>query len=831
MGSVGNMDAVQIEQGIRRHLEQSLGVEPEEATPGDYWEALSLLARDINLDHTGKTRRDEKDNEARRVYYLSLEFMVGRLLGNNLHNLGIYHQAEKAMASFGVSLSDVLEYETDPALGNGGLGRLAACFLDSLTTLNVPAFGYGINYRFGLFKQGFVGGKQVESPDAWREDTFPWGIEKPKRKQVVRLYGKVREVDGNKLWEDTQEVVGVPWDLPITGYNTERVNTLRLWEGRATEGFDLDSFDAGRYQDSRFREILAENISQVLYPNDSHPEGKELRFIQQYFFVACSLADLIARYKREHEGWEEFTSKVVIQLNDTHPAIAVPELLRILMDEEDFVFTKALEVCRSVFCYTNHTLLPEALETWPQGLVARVLPRHMQLIHQLNYHFLHKEVEAQWPDDDQMKHRLSIIEEPANPAEPQMVRMAYLSVIGSHKVNGVAALHTMLVKAKLFPEFDQLWPGKIVNITNGVTPRRWLAYCNPELAGLIDRTLSQSRGSQNRGSENKGSENKAKGDWRSNLSQLSELRAWADDPGFQEKFAQIKLDNKKHLAAVIDELCGVKVSPDAIFDVQIKRLHEYKRQQLNLLHIMAIYRRLLEDPDLDVPPRVFIFAAKAAPGYLVAKNIIYAINRVAERVNNDRRIRNKLKVVFLPNYRVSLAEKIIPAANVSEQISTAGFEASGTGNMKFALNGALTIGTMDGANVEIAEEVGEDNIFIFGNTVDEVSDLRQRGYNPRDVYQYNEELKAVIDWLASGDLSPDEPDAFRPLVESLLDSDYFLTLADYQSYSDAHDRIVQAWKNPSHWWRMAIINTASVGKFSSDRSIVDYCKTIWNIPE
>ncbi len=826
MGSVGNMDAVQIEQEIRRHLEQSLGVEPEEATPGDYWEALSLLARDINLDHTGKTRRDEKDNEARRVYYLSLEFMVGRLLGNNLHNLGIYHQAEKAMASFGVSLSDVLEYETDPALGNGGLGRLAACFLDSLTTLNVPAFGYGINYRFGLFKQGFVGGKQVESPDAWREDTFPWGIEKPKRKQAVRLYGKVREVDGNKLWEDTQEVVGVPWDLPITGYNTERVNTLRLWEGRATEGFDLDSFDAGRYQDSRFREILAENISQVLYPNDSHPEGKELRFIQQYFFVACSLADLIARYKREHEGWEEFTSKVVIQLNDTHPAIAVPELLRILMDEEDFVFTKALEVCRSVFCYTNHTLLPEALETWPQGLVARVLPRHMQLIHQLNYHFLHKEVEAQWPDDDQMKHRLSIIEEPANPAEPQMVRMAYLSVIGSHKVNGVAALHTMLVKAKLFPEFDQLWPGKIVNITNGVTPRRWLAYCNPELAGLIDRTLSQSRGSQNRGSENK-----AQGDWRSNLSQLSELKAWADDPGFQEKFAQIKLDNKKHLAAVIDELCGVKVSPDAIFDVQIKRLHEYKRQQLNLLHIMAIYRRLLEDPDLDVPPRVFIFAAKAAPGYLVAKNIIYAINRVAERVNNDRRIRNKLKVVFLPNYRVSLAEKIIPAANVSEQISTAGFEASGTGNMKFALNGALTIGTMDGANVEIAEEVGEDNIFIFGNTVDEVSDLRQRGYNPRDVYQYNEELKAVIDWLASGDLSPDEPNAFRPLVESLLDSDYFLTLADYQSYSDAHDRIVQAWKNPSHWWRMAIINTASVGKFSSDRSIVDYCKTIWNIPE
>lgn len=809
LNSVRTMDTTEVEQGIRRILEQSLGIGPDEATPGDYWEALSLLVREINLDRIRNTRREEKDGSVRRVYYLSLEFLVGRLLGNNLHNLGIYHQTEKATARFGVNLSDVLEYETDPALGNGGLGRLAACFLDSLTTLNVPAFGYGINYRFGLFKQGFVGGKQVESPDAWREDSFPWGIEKPKRKQVVRLYGQVREVDGKAYWEDTQEVLGVPWDLPVTGYNTERVNTLRLWEGRATEGFDLNSFDAGRYQDSRFREILAENISQVLYPNDSHPEGKELRLVQQYFFVACSLADLIARYKREHEGWEQFTSKVVIQLNDTHPAIAVPELLRILMDEEDFVFTKALEICRSVFCYTNHTLLPEALETWSQGLIARVLPRHMQLIYKINYHFLHNEVEKHWPGDHQMKHRLSIIEEPNNPAEPQMVRMAYLSVIGSHKVNGVAALHSSLVKQKLFPEFDELWPDKIVNVTNGVTPRRWLANCNPELAELIDSTL--------------------KSDWQSDLARLGELKVWADDPEFQKKFARIKRDNKMALASFIDELCGVKVNPDAIFDVQIKRLHEYKRQQLNLLHIMAVYRRLLEDPDLDVPPRVFIFAAKAAPGYLVAKNIIYAINRLADRVNNDRRIRDKLKVIFLPNYRVSLAEKIIPAADVSEQISTAGFEASGTGNMKLALNGALTIGTMDGANVEIAEEVGEENIFIFGKTVDEVSDLRQRGYNPRDIYQHNEELKAVIDWLSSGDLSPDEPDAFRPLVESLLDSDYFLTLADYQSYSDAHDRIVKAWKDPSYWWRMAIINTASMGKFSSDRSIVDYCKTIWNI--
>ncbi|MGB1271054.1 MAG: glycogen/starch/alpha-glucan phosphorylase, partial [Endozoicomonas sp.] len=763
------------------------------------------------------TRREEGESHSRRVYYLSLEFLVGRLLGNNLHNLGIYPQAEEAMANLGVNLLDVLEYEADPALGNGGLGRLAACFLDSLTTLNVSSFGYGINYRFGLFKQSFVGGRQVESPDAWREDSCPWGIERPKRKQVIKLYGQVTERAGKVVWEKAQEVLGMPWDVPVTGYNTEKVNTLRIWEGRATEGFDLSSFDAGRYQDSRFREILAENISQVLYPNDNHPEGKELRLIQQYFFVACSLADLIERYKRESSGedrdrdklGDDFADKVVIQLNDTHPAIAIPELMRILMDDEGFVFTRALEVCRKVFCYTNHTLLPEALEKWPQGLIARVLPRHMQLIHMINYHFLHHEVEQHWPGNHSMKRRLSIIEEPANPADDQMVRMAYLSVIGSQKVNGVAALHSRLVKEHLFAEFNQLWPDKIVNVTNGVTPRRWLAHCNSDLARLIDQTL--------------------KGDWRSRLEELEGLRSKADDPGFQEAFARIKLENKRRLSRVIHELCNIKVQAEAIFDVQIKRLHEYKRQQLNLLHIMALYRRLLANPDHDVPPRVFIFGAKAAPGYLVAKTIIHAINRLAERVNSDRRIRDKLKVVFLPNYRVSLAEKIIPAADVSEQISTAGFEASGTGNMKMALNGALTVGTLDGANVEIAEEVGNDNIFIFGKTVEEVSELRQRGYDPRDIYNQHDELREVIDWLASGDLCPDEADAFRPLVQSLLDSDYFLTLADYQSYSDAHSRIVEAWKEPSLWWRMAIINTASMGRFSSDRSIADYCRTIWNI--
>ena len=812
LNSVRDMDPVLVEKGVRHHLE-TLEVDPANATTKDYWEALSLFVRDIDLERVRKTRQKDSDDKARRVYYFSMEFLIGRLLGSNLHNLGLYQQAERALDSFGVKLADVLEFETDPALGNGGLGRLAACFLDSLTTLNVPAFGYGINYRFGLFKQGFEDGKQVESPDAWREESFPWGVERKRRQQIVRLYGRVSEVNGKALWENTQQVLGVPWDIPITGYNTDKENTLRLWEGRAIDGFDLDSFDAGHYQNSRAREVSAENISQVLYPNDSHPQGKELRLIQQYFFVACSLADLVARYKRENGSsvadFADFSERVVIQLNDTHPAIAVPELMRILIDDEGFDFNKSLEICRSVFCYTNHTLLPEALETWSQELIARVLPRHMQLIYQLNHHFLNHDVEKRWPGDDEIKHRLSIIKEPENPADEQIVRMAYLSVVGSHKVNGVAALHTMLVKDNLFPEFNQLWPQKIINVTNGVTPRRWLSDCNPELAAIIDQTL--------------------KGDWRSDLSLLSELKSKADDRKFQKKYAQIKLNNKKTLAKVIDELCGVKVNPNAIFDVQIKRLHEYKRQQLNLLHIMAIYRRLLENPSLDVPERVFIFAAKAAPGYLVAKNIIFAINRVAEKINDDERIKGKLKVVFMPNYRISLAEQIIPAADVSEQISTAGFEASGTGNMKLALNGALTIGTLDGANVEIAEEVGDDNIFIFGKTVGEVSELRQKGYNPREVYEGNTELKAVIDWLASGDLSPEEPDAFKPLVQSLLDSDYFLTLADFQSYSDAYERIVKTWRNPSHWWRMAIINTASMGKFSSDRSIADYCRTIWDI--
>ncbi len=807
---VHGLKASQIENAIRHHLEISLGIMASDATPTDIWEAVSLFVLDINLERIHQGRTSEKTtntHHSRKVSYLSLEFLIGRLLGDNLQNIGLYAETEKAVANLGAEFADVLESETDPALGNGGLGRLAACFMDSLTTLNIPAVGYGINHRFGLFKQAFEGGKQLEMPDAWREYSYPWGTARPAYRQKIKLYGSVSEQAGRAVWKDALELEGIPWDIPVTGYNTAHVNILRLWEGKALNGFDLDSFDQGRYLDARHHEIVAENLTQVLYPNDNHPEGNELRLIQQYFFVACSLADLVNDHRKNGESWNRFAEKNAIQLNDTHPAIAVPEFLRILMDDEGIAFLDALNICRRVFCYTNHTLLPEALEKWPQQLISRVLPRHMQLIHMINHHFLHHELQDFWPDNHQMKRKLSIIEEPGDNGGAQMVRMAYLSVVGSNKVNGVAALHSRLVQENLFPEFHRMWPDKITNVTNGVTPRRWLAHCNPELAALIDQNI--------------------KGDWRAELSLLSGVKKLADNRDFQKQYAAIKLNNKRRLADVISQLCGITVNPEAIFDVQIKRLHEYKRQQLNLLHIMAVYRRLLINPDLDVPPRVFIFGAKAAPGYRVAKVIIHAINRLADRVNNDRRIQDKLKIVFLPNYRVTLAEKIIPAADVSEQISTAGFEASGTGNMKMALNGALTIGTLDGANVEIAEEVGDENIFIFGKTVEEVEALHAGHYDPRSIYENHEEIKAVIDWLASGDLTPEEPEAFQPLVDSLLNSDFFLTLPDYQAYSDTHERIIDTWRNPHRWWRMAIINTASVGKFSSDRSIQDYCRFIW----
>ena len=803
----------QLSSAIEWHLRQTMGVNAGEASATDLWEALNLSLRDILVQRVSATRKRERKEKSRRVYYLSLEFLIGRLLNCNLQNLGLVDTVKAALEGLGHNPGQILYNEDtpNPALGNGGLGRLAACFLDSMTTLNIPAFGYGINYRYGLFRQGLAGGHQTESPDTWRENGNAWGIERPKRKREIQLYGRIEKKGGKTHWVDTKRIVSFPTDILISGYNTERVNTLRLWDSRAESGFCINSFSRGDYQESRAQEVKAENISQILYPDDSHREGKELRLLQQYLLVACSLGDIITRFKRENSNMHNLHEKVCIQLNDTHPALAIPELLRILIDEENMTFDQALGICRQTFNYTNHTLLPEALEVWPQSLLAYILPRHLQLIHKLNFHMLHKEAESAWPGQRGIWRHLSLIQEPHHHNEEQMVRMANLSVAGSRRVNGVAALHSQLLKTHLFPEFNQLWPDKLINITNGISPRRWLMLCNPCLATLLDDLLTPV--------------------WRKDLEHLQELRKYADDTGVHQQLSEIKRDNKQRLADIIRNTSHITVSPDAIFDVQIKRIHEYKRQQMNLLHIAVLYRQLLDHPETDIPSRVFIFSGKAAPAYTVAKVVIHAINRLAERINNDRRLNNRLKVVFLPNYNVGLAEKIIPAADVSEQISTAGFEASGTGNMKLSLNGALTVGTLDGANIEIEEAVGKENFFRFGLTVKEVEELRCFGYDPLRYIHDNDELKAVIDWFSSGDLSAEDPEAFLPLLSSLLENgDYFMTLADFLSYENIQQKIAKTWEQQNRWMTMVVHNIAGMGRFSSDRSIRDYATHIWNVP-
>jgi starch phosphorylase len=736
---------------------------------------------------------------------------MGRLLENNLRNTGLYDAARQALRELGQDLEDIINREPDMGLGNGGLGRLAACFLDSLSTLDLPAVGYGIHYEFGLFRQEFVGGRQIEQPDSWIHDGNPWNIQRPEYSVEVQIYGRIRqEFDdrGNSrpVWENAKKILGVPWDIPIIGWQSQTVNFLRLWESRATAEFNLQVFNQGSYITAMEEKAAGETISKILYPNDNTESGKELRLVQQYFFVACSLSDIMRRYKRDNQGWDTFPDKVAIQLNDTHPAVAIPELMRLFMDVEGLDWDTAWNLCKRTFSYTNHTLLPEALETWGVSLFERILPRHLDIIYRLNSQFLTSEVARKWPGDVAKMQKLSLIDETGG----RRVRMANLSVLGSHTVNGVAALHTRLLREKLFPEFDELFPGRFVNVTNGVTPRRWVSVCNPELASLINDSIGDA--------------------WTKDASKLRELEQFAENPEFQQRFRAIKRTHKARLVTIVKQLTGYEVSADVIFDVQIKRLHEYKRQHLNLLHILTLYRRLLHDPGYDMQPRVFIFAAKAAPGYFLAKNIIYAINTVAEKINNDPRILGKLKVAFLPNYGVTLAEKIIPAADLSEQISTAGKEASGTGNMKLGLNGALTIGTLDGANVEMKEEVGDDNIFIFGLTVEEVELLHARGYNPWDVYFNDEELRNVIDWLAS-DFFTGNAEDFKPLRGSLLDGgDPFLVLADYRSYMDCQKRVDTAYRDTAKWTKMSILNTARLGFFSSDRSISEYAQKIWKLP-
>ena len=796
---------------ILNHLRYTLARHPENATKDEWWTATCYAVRDRLLDRFMKTQEVHHEKKVRRAYYLSLEYLMGRLLINNLHSSGLYDPAREALEELGQDFEEIASEEADMGLGNGGLGRLAACFLDSLATLDLPAVGYGIHYEFGLFQQEFKDGYQIEHPDVWQEKGCPWEVMRPNFSQEIKLYGRVEhQIDDNgnfsPVWTDYKTIEGVPFDIAIVGYGGETVNFLRLWDSKASHEFDLNIFNDGGYVEAVREKAMGETISKVLYPNDTTEMGKELRLVQQYFFVSCSLKDIIRRFHANHSDWSEFPAFNAIQLNDTHPAVAVPELMRLLIDEHGLDWDTAWGITRDTCNYTNHTLLPEALEKWSVPLFEKVLPRHLEIIYEINQRFLEDEVEAKWPGDDSKKAELSLIEE----GYPKMIRMAYLSVVGSTKVNGVAALHTDLLKKHLFSTFHELYPNKLINMTNGITPRRWLLACNQGLSNLISDKIGS--------------------DWPKDLDKLQAIAEYADDAKFQKQFMAIKRANKQAFADYVLDQCGVEISPDAIFDVQIKRLHEYKRQHLNLLHILTLYRRLLNDPDYPMNPRVFIFGAKAAPGYALAKNIIRAINKVADKINNDPRIKGKLKVVFPENYRVTLAERMIPAADVSEQISTAGKEASGTGNMKFALNGALTIGTLDGANVEIGEEVGDDNIFIFGLTVEEVEALRARGYKPYDYYNSNWELKAVIDWLRSDFFTPGEHDAFAPLCRSWLEGgDPFLCLADYADYIRTQEEVDKAFSDKRRWARMAILNTAKVGKFSSDRTISEYAEQIWKL--
>jgi starch phosphorylase len=795
---------------IQNQLKFTLARDPKTASKHDWWQATSKAVQCVVIERLMATQTKHRNDNVKRLYYLSLEFLLGRLYINSFLSDGVFQNMKKAISELGLDIEELREEEYDMGLGNGGLGRLAACFLDSLATLDLPAIGYGIHYQYGLFKQEFRNGYQVELPDDWMKYGTPWEIVRPEHTTEIELYGVVENVFddlGNYVpkWNETKKLIGIPYDIPIPGYGTTTVNFLRLWSSKAHEDFNFEAFNSGGYDEAVRDKNASETISKVLYPNDKTESGKELRLIQQYFFVACSLKDIIRRFRRSNEDWNDFPEKVAIQLNDTHPAIAVVELQRLLHDVYGLSWKNAWEIVTRTFAYTNHTLLPEALEKWSVGLFKKVLPRHLQIIFEINKIFL-QEVEATWPGDIEKVRKLSLIEE----GNPQMVRMANLSVVGSHSVNGVAALHTQLLKSDLFPEFDALFPGKFNNKTNGITPRRWLLSCNPRLSDLITSKIGNG--------------------WERNLDELRGLEAFAKDPEFQRQFMEVKHANKVDLAQIIKQECGVEVDPSALFDVQIKRLHEYKRQHLNLLHILALYRRLIQNPNLDIAPRVFIFGAKAAPGYDLAKNIIKAINAVGAKINTDPRINGKLKVVFMPNYRVSLAEKIVPAADLSEQISTAGKEASGTGNMKLALNGALTIGTLDGANVEIREEVGDENIFICGMTVDEVEALWKKGYSPKEFLDADEELRAVVDWVGSNYFTPDEPPGvFNMLRDNLVYHDSFLCLPDFRSYSDAQQRVDEAFRDKSRWAEMAILNTARMGKFSSDRTIAEYAKEIWDL--
>ncbi|MDU2549381.1 MAG: glycogen/starch/alpha-glucan phosphorylase [Haemophilus parainfluenzae] len=799
-----SLDVEGVKKAIVYKLIFLIGRSPKEASQRDWLNATLHAVRDLVTEGWITTARQSRAEETRRVYYLSMEFLIGRTLSNAMIAEGVYDVAEKALAELNVNLEEIIEKEVDPGLGNGGLGRLAACFMDSLATLAIPAMGYGIRYEYGMFRQKIENGQQVERPDDWLEKGAPWEFMRPSKRFSIDFGGHIYFEDKKCIWNPAEKVTALAYDQMIPGYKNDSASTLRLWSAHGGELFDLAEFNRGDHLAAVATRSANQNLSRVLYPDDSTWNGRELRLRQEYFLVSASLQDILRRHLRTHGTLNNLADKVAIHLNDTHPALAIPELMRILIDLHGYSWQHAWDVTRRIFSYTCHTLMSEALETWPVEMMAKILPRHLQMIFEINDHFL-EYVKTYVTTDMDFIRRVSLIEE----GYQRKVRMGWLSVVGSHKVNGVAAIHSDLMVTSTFADFARIYPERFTNVTNGVTPRRWLAVANPKLAALFDQYI---------GSE-----------WRCDLSQIEKLKAFADKGEFKRAVADIKYDNKVKLAQYVKKTLDIDLDPHALFDVQVKRIHEYKRQMLNVLHIIARYNEMLAHPEKDWQPRVFILAGKAASAYYAAKQTIRLINDVANVINNDERLKGRLKVVFIPNYSVSLAQLIIPAADISEQISLAGTEASGTSNMKFALNGALTLGTLDGANVEILDNVGEDHIFIFGNTVEQVEALRREGYRPFDYYQNDEQLREVIDQIIRGDFSPEEPNRYHSLIQGLQYHDYYQSFADFRSYVEAQKAVDKKYQDRDAWIASTIQNMVNMGFFSSDRTILEYAKNIWKI--
>ena len=799
-----SLDVEGVKKAIVYKLIFLIGRSPKEASQRDWLNATLHAVRDLVTEGWITTARQSRAEETRRVYYLSMEFLIGRTLSNAMIAEGVYDVAEKALAELNVNLEEIIEKEVDPGLGNGGLGRLAACFMDSLATLAIPAMGYGIRYEYGMFRQKIENGQQVERPDDWLEKGAPWEFMRPSKRFSIDFGGHIYFEGKKCIWNPAEKVTALAYDQMIPGYKNDSASTLRLWSAHGGELFDLAEFNRGDHLAAVATRSANQNLSRVLYPDDSTWNGRELRLRQEYFLVSASLQDILRRHLRTHGTLNNLADKVAIHLNDTHPALAIPELMRILIDLHGYSWQNAWDVTRRIFSYTCHTLMSEALETWPVEMMAKILPRHLQMIFEINDHFL-EYVKTYVTTDMDFIRRVSLIEE----GYQRKVRMGWLSVVGSHKVNGVAAIHSDLMVTSTFADFARIYPERFTNVTNGVTPRRWLSVANPKLAALFDQYI---------GSE-----------WRCDLSQIEKLKAFADKGEFKRAVADIKYDNKVKLAQYVKKTLDIDLDPHALFDVQVKRIHEYKRQMLNVLHIIARYNEMLAHPEKDWQPRVFILAGKAASAYYAAKQTIRLINDVANVINNDERLKGRLKVVFIPNYSVSLAQLIIPAADISEQISLAGTEASGTSNMKFALNGALTLGTLDGANVEILDNVGEDHIFIFGNTVEQVEALRREGYRPFDYYQNDEQLREVIDQIIRGDFSPEEPNRYHSLIQGLQYHDYYQSFADFHSYVEAQKAVDKKYQDRDAWIASTIQNMVNMGFFSSDRTILEYAKNIWKI--